>query len=268
MLFYKLLDSLPIVGIFAVLAIVAALMAESGYRLGRWWQKRTPDEKEGPTAMIVGSLLALMGFLLAITTGMASDRFDKRRELVLAEANSIGTTYLRAGYLPEPASSEIRDLIREYVPLRISRTVDPEDVHVRIARSVELHGKLWQLAEELARTTAESDVLALFIDSLNETIDLHETRVTVGVYARVPETVILLLFLGAMVTLTMVGYNAGLSLRRSSLSAIVLVLVLSSVITLVVDLDRSQGGFLTVNQQPLIDLQEQIGAQLSATSPN
>ncbi len=268
MLFYKSLDSLPIVGVFAVLTIVAALMAEGGYRFGRWWQKRTPDEKEGPTAMIVGSLLALMGFLLAITTGMASDRFDKRRELVLAEANSVGTTYLRAGYLPEPASSEIRDLIREYVPLRISKTDDLENVRVRMARSVELHAKLWCIAEELARTTPESDVLALFIDSLNETIDLHETRVTVGVYARVPETVILLLFLGSMVTLSMVGYNAGLSLRRSSLSAVVLILVLSSVITLVVDLDRSQGGFLTVNQQPLIDLQEQIGAQLSATSPN
>ncbi len=71
--------------------------------------------------MIVGSLLALMGFLLAITMGMASDRFDTRRGLVLAEANSVGTTYLRAGYLPEPASSEIRDLLREYVPYASSR---------------------------------------------------------------------------------------------------------------------------------------------------
>ncbi|WP_417565697.1 hypothetical protein [Marinobacter sp.] len=61
------------------------------------------DEKEGPTGMIVGSLLALMAFLLAVAMGMASDRFDTRRGLVLAGANSIGTTYLRAGYLPEPA---------------------------------------------------------------------------------------------------------------------------------------------------------------------
>jgi hypothetical protein len=68
-----------------------------------------------------------------------------------------------------------------------------------------------------------------------------------------------------MLTLSMVGYNAGLSLRRSPLSAVVLILVLGSVVTLVVDLDRSQGGFLTVSQQPLIDLQEQIGAQPSAT---
>ena len=49
-----------------------------------------------------------MAFLLAITMGMASDRFDARRGLVLEETNAIGTTYLRAGYLDEPASSELR----------------------------------------------------------------------------------------------------------------------------------------------------------------
>lgn len=255
---YQLLDSLPIVYVFVAITIVSAIVAECGYRLGCWWQNRTSDEKAGPTAMIVGSLLGLMGFLLAITMGMASDRFDRRRELVLAEANSVGTTYLRAGYLPQPASSEIRELLRDYVPLRITETYDLDETRLRIARSIELHAKLWSIAEELARTTPDSDVLALFIDSLNQTIDLHETRVTVGIYARVPETVIVLLVLGSMLTLSMVGYNAGLSLRRSPPSALVLILVLSSVITLVVDLDRSQGGFLKVNQQPLIDLQDQI----------
>jgi len=265
--YHQLLDSLPIVGVFVTFLIVALITSESGYHLGRWWQNHTPDEKEGPTAMIVGSLLALMGFLLAITMGMASDRFDTRRGLVLSEANSVGTTYLRAGYLPEPASSEIRDLLREYVPLRIVKTNDLADLRVRMARSVELHAQLWSITEELARTTPESDVLALFIESLNETMDLHETRVTVGVYGRVPETVVFLLLFGSMLTLGMVGYNAGLSLRRSPLSALVLIFVLGAVITLVVDLDRPQDGFLKVNQQPLIDLKEQIGAPLPSNPP-
>ena len=257
MRFQQLIDSLPIVGVFIAFAIVALITSEGGYRLGHWWQQRTPEEKEGPTNMIVGSLLALMAFLLAITMGMASDRFDTRRRLVLAEANSVGTTYLRAGYLPEPASSEIRDLLREYVPLRIV-TNDLADVRVRMARSAEIQAKLWSIAEGLARATPESDVLALFIGSLNETIDLHETRVIAGLYARVPETILILLLLGSMLTLGMVGYNAGLTGRRSPLTAVVLIAVLGAVITLVVDLDRPREGFLTVSQQPLIDLQEQI----------
>ncbi len=70
-----------------------------------------------------------------------------------------------------------------------------------------------------------------------------------------------------MLTLGMVGYNAGLTGRRSPLTAVVLVVVLGAVVTLVVDLDRPREGFLAVSQQPLIDLQEQIGALPPANPP-
>lgn len=264
MSYYYLLDGLPILGVFALFTLIALVTGEGGYRFGRWWQKSTPDEKEGPTGMIVGALLALMAFLLAITMGMASDRFDARRGAVLAEANSIGTTYLRAGYLPEPASSKVRALLREYVHLRITGDGDmsihnPSILKTRIERSVELQGELWSITEGLARSTPDSAVLAVFINSLNETIDLHEIRISAGLYARVPETVIVLLLLGAFLTLGMVGYNAGLTGRRSPLSSVVMILVLGAVITLVIDLDRPANGFLKTNQQPLIDLQQQVG---------
>ncbi len=252
------LDTLPILGVFAAFAIIALIAYEAGFRVGRWWQGRTPDEAEGPAGMLVGSLFALMAFLLAITMGMASDRFDARRGLVLAEANSIGTTFLRAGYLPEPAASDSRELLREYAFLRTA-TNDLEDTYARIARSVEIHDALWATAEGLARSTPESDVLAIYIESLNETIDLNETRITAGLYARVPETVLALLIIGSALTLGMLGYSAGLTRRRSPLSAVVMIVVLGAVIALVVDLDRPRDGFLQVNQQPLIDLQQQIG---------
>ena len=115
----QILDTLPIVGVFVVFASSRCSSTRVGFRLGRWWQDREPGEQEGPTGLLVGSILALLAFLLAVTMGMASDRFDTRRGIVLDEANSIGTTFLRAGYLPEPASSQIRELLREYVPLRI-----------------------------------------------------------------------------------------------------------------------------------------------------
>jgi hypothetical protein len=187
---------------------------------------------------------------------------------VLEEANSIGTTYLRAGYLPQPASARTQELLREYVSLRIAGN-DLAAVRAQLARSVEIHGQLWSIAEELARSAPESDLLALYIESLNETIDLHETRATAGLYARVPVTVIVLLLLGSTLTLGMMGYNAGLTRRRGPVTAAVLVVVLGAVTTLVVDLDRPRDGLLTVSQQPLIDLQEQIaaGAQSVAAQP-
>jgi hypothetical protein len=207
--------------------------------------------------MLVGSILALLAFLLAVTMGMASDRFDARRALVLAEANAIGTAYLRAGYLPEPASSQARELLRQYVPLRIV-TSDTTDIHGAIDQSNLILAQLWTVTEGVARTNG-SDVVALYVDAVNQTIDLHESRVTAGLYARVPETVLLLLVGGAALSLGMVGYSAGLTRRRSPLSAVVLVIALGAVITIVVDLDRPREGFIQVSQQPLLDLQQQIG---------
>jgi len=254
----QLLDSLPIVGVFAAFAILTLLCYEGGFRLGRWWQDREPGEQEGPTGFLVGSILALLAFLLAVTMGMASDRFDARRGIVLDEANAIGTTYLRAGYLPEPASSQIRELLRQYVPLRIVVT-DTANIATDIQRSREILAELWTISEGVARTTDQGDLVSLYLDSLNETIDLNETRVVAGLFARVPETIVLLLVGGSALSLAMVGYSAGLTKRRGLLNAIVLVLALGAVIMIVVDLDRPREGFIQVSQQPLIDLQRQIG---------
>lgn len=252
----QLLDTLPVPLVFVAFAIVTMICYEVGFRLGRWWQVRTPGEQEGPTGMLVGSILALLAFLLAVTMGMAADRFDARRSLVLAEANAIGTAYLRAGYLPEPASSQARELLRQYVPLRI--VTDADDLQADIDQSNAILAKLWTVTEGVAKTDG-SDVVAIYVELVNETIDIHESRVTAGIYSRVPETVILLLIVGAALSVGMVGYSAGLTGRRSLLSAVVLVVALGAVIMIVVDLDRPREGFIQVNQQPLLDLQQQIG---------
>ena len=259
-MFQEFLDWLPIWGVLLAFAIFALLLYELGFRLGRWRQDRTPEEKEGPTGMLVGSILALMAFLLAISMGLATDRYDARRGAVLSEANSIGTTFLRAGYLPEPASSQSQDLLREYVPLRIvSRNVTDEEIAASRAASDEILNELWSIAEGLAKKTPESEVLGLYIATLNDTIDANTTRVTAGLVARIPQTIMLLLFFGSAVTFAMVGFNAGLTRRRSPLTAVVLVVVLGAVIALIVDIDRPVGGTLTTGQTPLIELQQQIG---------
>jgi hypothetical protein len=254
------LDTFPLLAILIGFAIAALVTYEIGFRLGRWWQDRTPDKKEeGPAGVIVGSLLALMAFLLAITMGMASDRYDTRRGLVLSEANSIGTTYLRAGFLPPSQAETSRELLREYVPLRIVTSESSATLGARLQRSEEIHDELWAIVEEVARTTGSSDLLATYVESLNETIDLNTSRVTAGLYARVPETVVLLLFAGTLLALGMVGYTAGLAGKRSAFSAVVLAISLGAVLMLVVDMDRAQDGFLQTGQQPLIDLQQDIG---------
>jgi hypothetical protein len=257
----QLLDPVPILGVFLLFAVVTLLCYEGGFRIGRWWQERMPGEQEGPTDMLVGSLLALMAFLLAITMGMAADRFDARRGNVLDEANAINTAYLQAGYLPDPAAGEVRELLRDYLVLRIADS-DTATVLANVTRSVVLHDEMWAITEEVARSGHSPDLVSAFGDSMSEVFAMHERRVVSGLYSRVPETVLLLLLAGSALSLGMVGYSAGLNGPRSVLSAAVMVVALGAVLVLVIDLDRPQDGFLTVSQQPLIDIGRWIGADL------
>lgn len=257
-----LLDSTPLIVVTVLFAIISFACYEIGFRIGRWWQARMPGEQEGPTDVLVGSLLALMAFLLAVTMGMAADRFDTRRGMVVAEANAIGKAYLQADYLPQPATDQMRALLREYLPLRIAGD-DVSVVKASIGRSMELHAEMWRIAAEVARSGHSPDLVSSFGESLTEIVSLNESRVVSGLYARVPETVLLLLLAGSALSLGMVGYSAGLSGRRSILSAVVLVVALGAVMTLVMDLDRPQEGFLQVSQQALLDVQRWIGLPAS-----
>ena len=255
--FSQLLDPIPVTLVFVGFMIAAIMTSEIGFRIGRWWQRRSPGEQEGPTNMLVGSILTMLAFLLAVTMGMASDGFDARRVLVREEANTIRTTFLRAGYLAEPYGKDIQSLLREYVPLRIVSR-DYTQLEAQDVRSKKIHAELWTQTKELIRQTPDTETKALFIESINDLIELHTTRVTAGVY-RVPETVILVLMVGALLTLGVMGYSAGLTGRRGMLSAVVLMVALGTVLTLVIDLDRPREGFLQVSQQPLIDLHEELG---------
>lgn len=253
-----ILESLSIPAIVALFAVISLIGYELGFRLGRWWQDREPGEQEGPTGVIVGGILGLMAFLLAITMGMASDRFDNRRGLVLDEANAISTAYLRADYLEQPARDQLKELLREYLPQRIA-TDDQADVLAKVERSAAIHQQMWAIVAAAAQSGYDGDLVSSLGEVLTEISDLAEERVVAGIYARVPPTVLLLLLAGSVLSLVMLGYSAGLTRRRSLLSAVVLIVALGAVTALVIDLDRPQGGFLTVSQQPLLDIQAQIG---------
>jgi len=255
----QILDPIPLWLVFVLFAILTLLAYEVGFRVGCWWQERIPGEQEGPADVLVGALLALMAFLLAVTMGMASDRFDARRGALLAEANAIGKAYLESDYLPEPAAGELKELLREYLPLRIA-VPDRAQVAANLERSRQLQPRMWATFSAVAATGYISDLMSSLGDSLAEVVNSDESRVTAGLNARVPETVLWLLLVGSVLSLGMVGFGAGLKGHRGLVGAVVLVLALGIVLTLVIDLDRPQDGLINVSQQPLTDVQEWMGS--------
>ena len=250
------LDMLPLWALFAITIVLVLLAVEAGFWLGKWRQRRAEHEKETPVGAIVGAILGLLAFMLAFTFGMAASRFETRRELVLEEANAIGTTYLRAALLPEPHRTEIRTMLREYVDLRLE-AVQPETIMAALARSEELQGRLWEQAVSVAEKSP-TPITGLFIQSLNDVIDLHAKRVTMGARNRIPFTIWAALYFTAIFTMAGVGYYSGLTCTTRTLATLALVLTFSGILWLIADLDRPQQGLLRVSQQAMIDLRNSI----------
>jgi hypothetical protein len=171
---------------------------------------------------------------------MAASRFDLRRELVLDEANAIGTTYLRAALVPEPHRSEVRTLLRDYVDVRLEG-VESGMVVPALARSVELHGRLWAQAV-LAAEKNPTPITSLFVQSVNELINLHAKRLTIGLRNRIPTPIWWALYFTALLAMVGVGYYEGLTSATRSLETLVLVVTFSGVLGLLADLDRPQEG--------------------------
>jgi hypothetical protein len=252
------LDAFPLWGLFLTIVVLVLAAIEGGYRLGRHRHHRSSREKDAPVGAMVGATLGLLAFMLAFTFGMAASRFDTRKQLVLDEANAIGTTYLRTAMLPE-GRDEIRALLRSYVDARLT-AVRSGQVAEEILASEEMQGQLWSAATAVGLQHPDSIVVGLFVESLNEVIDLHAKRVTAGLRNRIPGTIWVALLTIATLSLAAMGYHAGLVGTVRSLAIIVVAVTFSAVIALIADLDRPQEGSLTVSQQALIDLRQSMNA--------
>jgi hypothetical protein len=250
------LDALPLWALFIGILLVVLFSVEFGYRLGKYRRGHHETEKEAPLGTMVGATLGLLAFILAFTFGLAANRFDNRRQVLLDEANAIGTTYLRAGMLPE-RGEQIRGLLREYVSVRLN-AVRSQNLAEGIRRSEDIQQKVWTEAETVGNKNPNSIVVGLFIQSLNEMIDLHAKRVQAGVRSRIPGAIWLGLFAVACLSLATMGYHAGLSGTRRSLAILAVAVTFSVVIELIADLDRPLEGVLRVSQQALLDVQQSM----------
>ena len=186
MIYSHPLDALPNWSIFLITVIILYLGSEAGFRLGKIIQNHWPDKSKASVGAMVSASLVLLGFLLAFVTNIALSNFNERRQLVIMEANAIGTAYLRAGYLSELIGRESRLLLGEYVNLRLD-ALDPTRTEAAINRSEQIQNELWIRAEEVARESPGPTV-ALYVSSINEIIDLHTQRLSAEMGFRIPPT--------------------------------------------------------------------------------
>jgi hypothetical protein len=178
--------------------------------------------------------------------------------LMVDEANAIGTTYLRAQLLPEPYGSEAASLLRDYLDVRVEwhRALDDgKRLEEANEATEDLQQQIWARAVAAGQEDPRAETYGLFIQSLNEVIDLHTMRLA-SVENRIPPTALYLLLLAAILSVLALGYGAGLGNRRNILGRIIVALLIVVVIFVVVDLDRPGGGLIEEGQRSMLRLQE------------
>ena len=259
------LDILPLWVLFAATLVLVLVSIEIGHRLGSIRRANSEQEPEGPVGGMVGATLGLLAFLLAFTFGLAASRFDLRRQLVLEEANAVGTTWLRAGMLPEHRD-EIRSLLARYVDVRVEGVQSLKFGEAR-RQSEEIQTHLWDRATDVAQKNAGSIVVGLFVQTLNEMIDIHSKRVFAVTQNRIPTAIWASLYLVAVLSLAAMGYHAGVVGRTRSLAVLAVAITFSAVLWLIADLDRPNEGVLNVSQQALIDVRASMSPATTTATP-
>src|SRR3954453_4338877 len=252
------LTNYPIAVVISIGLAVIFVVSEVGWQLGI----RTKGGGGGNIPTLESAMLGLLALMLAFTFSMALTRFEARRDALLNEANAIGTTALRARLLPDPYRSQTLKLLREYVEIRVEIVRQDTSLAERITsvnRSNTLQEALWQQAKAIASKDSGLVPTGLFIASLNEMIDDQGKRLS-ALRNQIPNIVLVTLFAIAAVTGGFVGYASAVETQRTRLPVFIMGVLISMVIFLIVDLDRPSAGFITNNQQPMIDLAASIAS--------
>jgi hypothetical protein len=253
-----MLDKFPIWAVYLGTVALVLVAAEIGYRLGIWLQRRDPtSEKTALSGMVVGSMLGLMAFLLAFCIGIVINQHNGRRAMVVTEANAVGTAYLRASFLEEPDITTTRDLLREYIEVRLAAAADPTLLESTVSRSEQIHSQLWSIVENNANQGQDSEFMALFVESINEVIDVHSLRLA-AVDLRLPRLLGLVLYVATILSFLLVGVANSSDRKRDFIPLLLFALAFVAVFMIIVDLDRPQEGLLTVGQTALSDLLQQM----------
>jgi len=250
------LDILPVWALFFGLLFGNLLLAEAGFRFGCSRSTRTHRDSDVTVGAVVAAELAFLAFLVGFGFGIVASRVEQRRQMVLDEANAIGTTYLRAAMLPNPQRDAVRGLLRDYADVRLGATTGvPMDQVSR--RSEEIHRELWRQATA-ATEHDRSAVTGLFIQSLNNVIDLHAARGMVALRNRMPLSAWIVIGAMGLLAFFSMGYQSGLAKAARSPMAIVLALTFSAATWLVMDLDRPDERFFRVSQEPMIQVRNMM----------
>jgi hypothetical protein len=249
--------------LFGIVLGTTLLGAFAGHRL------RTRAELREPFGVLQAALLGLVALILAFGLTMAVGRYDTRRAAVVDDANAIGTAYLRAQTLKEPVRTRSLELFPRYTDadIRLADSVPGSGpARAAIAEGAALQRQLWRLAGEALAASPQDSAPRLYVDSLNEMIDMQTVRVA-SLANRVPSAVLVIEIVGAAVALGLLALYLGI-LGRGVVTVVLAAAFVSVLLLITFDLDRPTRGLVNVPDTPLVALRASMELPPTARAPS
>ena len=244
--------------IFALLLATGIIvLLEVGRRIGA---RRLAEEGETAAkgfGAIESAVFALLGLILAFSFSGALARFDARRHLVVAEANDIGTAFLRIDLLPTDAQAPMRDLFRRYLDSRIEtyrKLPDTEAAQTELARSLKLQSEIWSLAVSSSQKSATPQAMMVLLPALNAMIDITTTRTEAAILHSPP---IIWVMLGTLTfaCALFAGYDMAARKHLNLLHSAAFAVVLAVTVYVIIDLEYPRIGLIQMSDSDRVLLQ-------------
>jgi hypothetical protein len=252
--------------VLIILAVVGGTAA-LGFAAGVYLRRHSEKYRE-PFGVVQGALLGLVALLLAFGLSLALGRYEDRRAATVTEANAIGTSFLRAQLIAEPERSQSLALFPEYTDLaiRITHEVPGSSAMTRTtATEGVLQRRLWRLGGRAVGGAPVASAPRLYVDSLNETFDDQEARLS-ALTNRVPGAVLALEVIASAVALGLLGIH--IAMLGRGFGPVLLAAALVSVLLLITfDLDRPTRGLIKVPASPLVALRASMALPPAAAGP-
>ncbi|MFZ0946173.1 MAG: hypothetical protein WB930_01000 [Syntrophobacteraceae bacterium] len=244
--------------VFALSFFVLSLSALIGASFLMRQRKLEKDVRED-FGVILAAALTLLGLIIGFSFSMAMSRYDQRKNYEAAEANAIGTEYVRAGLLPASDASKVRELLRNYLDQRVLfyMTRDEQQIRQINARTDQLQAELWSAA--LAPAEAKpTPTVALAVSGMNDVLN-SQGYMQAAWWNRIPIAAWVLMAAIAICCNVLVGYCAQ-NVKAEGIMLLILPLLVAIAFFLIADIDSPRGGVIRVNPQNLASLVESLRA--------
>jgi hypothetical protein len=234
---------------------------EVGRRLGLRRLAKDPEGARAGAGVVESAVFALLGLLIAFTFSGAGSRYEARRDLLVQQANAIGTAWLRLDLLPKEVQPGLRQDLRLYLDKFIElprRVGDRQAIEQIMAHLGELQAEIWSLAETAAQKDNRPQVATLVLPALNEMFDIGATRYAATKF-HISTLIIGLLLLLSLLAALLAGYGMA-SKRHNWLHMVVFAALVGLTLYVILDLELPRRGLIQLGQydQILIELRQSM----------